>query len=320
MSSVFGEKPVYVSGKFEGIQKEEVWTYLLATGAYGTMGKSAAQAYLSADPSDAKLVATKKPIYTLADLPLSLDGYLERLQQAVAFRKQERARDKHRSFVTHLGFGPPLSEPQIAQLEASLGYALPDEVKCLMRQWNGLSCVVAQLKSGQQVELGQTPLPYAALADSAHPIWQDAIEWLVATVGIPTWEEIFLRPQARRMCNHSDSYDPKEVLKIGALKVKAGVLFPRLFAFDLFHHYGGAALYLDPTDNQAKIIYCFDYFADLTSAQPVSLRMYMESLAAGIWGRIAHAGLRPIRPVSKTAWPTYIRNIHGAPYVFVELK
>ena len=52
----------------------------------------------------------------------------------------------------------------------------------------------------------------------------------------------------------------------------------------------------------------------------ISRLTYMESLLASFWGRIAHAGQRPIRPVSKAAWPTYVRNLHGAPYIFLELK
>ena len=320
MHSAFGEQPIYVSGNFEGLSKAEVWVYLLAAGAVGTMSKSGARAYLAADRTDAKLLATKKPIFTLADLPASLDGYLARLQGAVEYRKKEWGRNKRQAAVTHLGAGAPLSEARIAQIEASLGYALPDEVKCLMRQFNGLSCVVATLKSKKHVELPDQPLPYAALADCKHPIWQDAIDWLCGTIGIPTWEDIFLRPQKQRMCDQSDLHSPGEVIKIGALKVKAGELFPRLFAFDLYHSFGGAALYLDPTDSQAKVIYCFDAFADLYSAQPISLRAYMESLAAGIWTKMGNAGQRPIHPVSKTGWPTFIRNIQNAPYVFVELK
>ncbi|MCB9565970.1 MAG: hypothetical protein H6710_01890 [Myxococcales bacterium] len=68
------------------------------------------------------------------------------------------------------------------------------------------------------------------------------------------------------------------------------------------------------------MIYAFDYWADITSAHPVSLRTYMESVLAGFWGgsRTPASGRSPV--VSKTAWPTYIRNIHGAPYIFIELK
>jgi hypothetical protein len=190
-----------------------------------------------------------------------------------------------------------------------------------MRQWNGLSCAVATLKKGQTVKLPSgAPLPYAALADMNHPLWKSKIDWLLGAIGIPTWEDIFLRPEGSPLRDHGSSFGPKEVVQIGALKVKAADLFPRLFAFDLFHHFGGAALYLDPKDRQAKIIYTFDHWADLTSAHPVPLRVYMESLIAGIWHRISHAGQRPIRPTSKTAWPTYIRNIHRAPYIFIELK
>lgn len=317
MTDVFDGKPVYVSGKFDGLKKEEVWVYLLATGAHGTMSKSAAGAYLSADPGDPKLVATGKPIYTLADLPAPLDGYLDRLEAAVAFRRDDLARLSH---VGHLGYGPPADDALIARIEATVG-PLPADVLALMRQFNGLSCAVATLKKGQTVELPNgAPLPYAALADLNHPLWKGKIDWLLGTIAIPTWEDIFLRPQDQRLCDHGGSLGPKEVVQIGALKLKAADLFPRLFAFDLFHSYGGAALYLDPKDRQAKIIYTFDHWADLTSAHPVPLRVYMESLIAGIWHRVAHAGQRPIKPTSKAAWPTYIRNIHGAPYIFIELK
>lgn len=316
---MFDDRQVYVSGKFAGMQKEEVWAYLLATGAHGTMSKSAG-AYLAADPTDPKLVATGKPIYTLADLPASLDGYLDRLRAAVAFRRADLAHYTHAEHVAHLGHGPPADDALIARVEAAVG-PLPEDVLALMRQFNGLSCVVATRKKGHGVELPDgAPLPYATLADPSHPLWDGKTDWLLGAVAIPTWEDIFLRPQAQRLCDLGGSYGPKEAIKIGALKVKAGELFPRLFAFDLFHHFGGAALYLDPKERQARVIYAFDHWADLTSAHPVSLRLYMESLAAGIWNRIAHVGQRPIKPTSKTAWPTYIRNIHGAPYVFVELK
>jgi hypothetical protein len=71
---------------------------------------------------------------------------------------------------------------------------------------------------------------------------------------------------------------------------------------------------------QLKVIYSHDYWADLTSDQPISLRTYMESLIAGVWGVDWNVGQRLIRPTSKTAWPTYIRNIKGSPYIFLELK
>lgn len=319
MAEKFGGKSVYVSGKFDGLQKEEVWAYLLATGAVGTMSKSSAKAYLSADPTDPKLVATGKPIYTLADLPASLDGFLARLEDAVDTRRSELA--SYRSpFVAHLGYGPPADEALIAQIEETLGTELPEEVKSLMRQFDGLSCAVATLKSGKSVKLPDGPLPYAQLMDPCHPLWVDAIEWLLGVIAIPTWKDIFLRPQEKRLCDLSKNYGPKEVFKIGSLKVKSGDLFPRLFAFDLFHSFAGAALYLDPKDGQAKIIYSFDHWADLTSANPVPLRLYMESLVAGIWGRLSNVGQRPIKPVSKIGWPTYIRNIHNTPYVYIQLK
>lgn len=320
MTEIFDGKMVYVSGRFDGLAKDEVWARLLGAGAHGTMSKSTAKAYLAADPHDAKLVASGKPIYTLADLPASLDGYLDRLKAAVASRKAELAGYGHVGHVAHLGYGPPADDALIARVEAAVG-PLPADVLSLMRQFNGLSCVVATVKNGQTVALpDRAPLPYAGLADMKHPVWQLKIDWLLGTIAIPTWEDIFLRPQDRRLCDHGGSYGATDVLKIGTLRVKAAELFPRLFAFDLFHHFGGAALYLDPKDRQAKVLYTFDHWADLTSAQPVSLRTYMDSLAAGIWHRISHAGQRPIKPTSKTAWPTYIRNLHGAPYVFIELK
>lgn len=320
MAEMFGGKTIYVSGRFDGLQKEEVWAYLLATGAVGTMSKSSAKAYLSADPNDASLVASGKPVYTLTDLPDSLDGFLGRLKAAVETRRSEFVRDRHGAYVAHLAYGPPAEAALIGRIEQALGSALPDEVKCLMRQFNGLSCAVAALKKGKSVVLPDTVLPYAALLAPSHPLWGGAIDWLIGVIAIPTWEDIFLRPQKKRLCDLSSTYGPKDVFKIGALKVKAGDLFPRLFAFDLFHNYAGAALYLDPKDNRAKIIYGFDHWADLTAAHPVPLRFYMESLAAGIWGRLSNVGQRPIKPVSKTAWPTYIRNIHLTPYVFIELK
>lgn len=319
MTEKFGDKAIYVTGTFDGLQKEAVWAYLLATGAVGTMSKSA-PAYLAADPLDAKLLASGKPIYTLADLPSSLDGFLERLTGAVASHRETFSRRRQAAWVAHLAYGPPAGEAQLREIEQALGLALPAEVKSLMRQFDGLSCVVATFKKGKAITLPDTPLPYAALADLKHPLWQGDLDWLIGNLAIPTWKEIFLRPQERRLCDHSDSYEDDEVLKIGALKVKAGALFPRLFAFDLFHSFAGAALYLDPKDEQAKIIYAFDHWADLTSAQPVPLRFYMESLAAGIWCRLSNVGLRPIKPVSKTAWPTYIRNVHNTPYVYIELK
>src|SRR5690606_39122322 len=130
-----------------------------------TMSKSVARAYLSADPGDPKLIATGKPIYTLADLPASLGGYLDRLTAAVAFRRDDLARLTHVEHVAHLGHGPPADGALIAQIEAAVG-PLPADVLALMRQFNGLSCVVATLKRGHGVELPSgAPLPYAALAD-----------------------------------------------------------------------------------------------------------------------------------------------------------
>lgn len=319
MTEVFDGKRIYVSGKFDGLQKDEVWAYLLGQGAHGTMSKSAAQAYLCPDPTDAKLVATGKPLYTLDSLGESLEGYLDRLKAAVQARREDLGRQKHA--VCHLAHGAPAGKALIAKVEEALGFPAPADLLALMRQFNGLSAAVAVLKRGKSVEIADDkPLPYAGLADMKHPLWQDKIEWLIGVIALPSWEDIFLRPQPRRLCDLSSAVGPKEVVKIGALKVKADALFPRLFAFDLFHHFAGTAVYADPRDQTLKAIYAFDHWADITGAHPVSLRAYMESLAAGIWGRMAHAGQRLIKPVSKTAWPTYIRNIHGAPYVFLELK
>ena len=320
MSALFDDKRVYVSGKFPGIRKDEIWAWLLGAGAHGVMSKSVATAYLCPDPSDPKLVATGKALYTLADLGEPLVGYLDRLKAAISSRREELSR--HKDAVFHLGYGPPADDALIARVEAALGFPVPADLLTLMRQFNGLSAVVATLKRGAGVELPEdgAPLPYASLADLSHPLWGGKIDWLIGAMALPTWEEIFLRPQAARICDLGGTLKDAETVKIGALKVKAGVLFPRLFALDLFHHYAGAAVYADPKAKDLKVIYAFDHWADITSAHPLSLRTYMESLLAGFWGRIAHAGQRPIRPVSKTAWPTYIRNIHGAPYVFIELK
>lgn len=318
-TDVFAGQRVYVTGKFPGLQKDEVYAYLLGHGADGTTSKSRAQAFLCPDPTDAKLVATGKPCYTLDALGAPLEGYLQRLKAGVQHRREDLKRNKQ--FVCHLAHGKPASAALVAKVAAAIGFPVPPDLRALMGQFNGLSAAVAVLKRGASVELADDkPLPYAALADLKHPLWQGKIEWLIGVIGIPSWEDIFLRPQKDRLCNIDGYTAASEALKIGALKLKPAALFPRLFAFDLFHHYAGTALYADPKDETMKAIYAFDYWADLTSAHPVSLRAYMESLAAGIWGRGVHAGQRIIKPVSKTAWPTYIRNIHGAPYVFIELK
>lgn len=319
MAELFDGKRVYVSGKFPGLSKDEVWTYLLGAGAHGVNSKSPAQAYLCPDRSDAKLIATGKPIYTLDDLGAPLAGYALRVGAAVAARREDLRRNKNK--VCHFAHGAPADDALIARVEAALGFPVPADLLALMRQFNGLSAVVATLKRGATVELpDDRPLPYAGLADSSHPLWRGVIDWLIGVIAIPTWEDIFLRPQHQRLCDDGGVHDPEEVVKIGGLKVAAGALYPRLFAFDLFHSFAGAALYADPKEREVQVIYGFDHWADLTGAHPLSLRMYMESLAAGIWGRAVHVGQRPIKPVSKTAWPTYIRNIHGAPYVFLELK
>lgn len=319
MAEVFDGKRVYVSGKFPGLSKDDVWTYLLGAGAYGTGSKSSAQAYLCPDRSDPKLLATGKPIHTLDELGAPLASYVSRLASAVASRREDLRR--HKDLVCHFAHGPAADDALVARVEAALGFPAPADLRALMGQFNGLSAVVATLQRGARVELpDDRPLPYAGLADSGHPLWRGVIDWLIGVIAIPTWEDIFLRPQRERLCDLSATLGPKDVVKIGGLKVAAGALFPRLFAFDLFHSFAGTALYADPKAEALHVIYAFDHWADITGAHPLSLRTYMESLAAGIWGRMAHAGQRPIRPVSKTAWPTYIRNIHGAPYVFLELK
>ncbi|MEZ4449047.1 MAG: hypothetical protein R3B09_06145 [Nannocystaceae bacterium] len=321
MTEIFGGKRLYVSGKFEGLQQGEVWAYLLGHGAQGTTSRSGAQGYLCADPSDPKLVATGKPLYTLADLGAPLAGYLDRVKAAVESRRAELLRYK-KPLVTHLGYGPPADDALIAKVADALGFPVPDDLLTLMRQFNGLSAAVAMLKrGGDPIELSDDgPLPYCALASMSHPLWRGRIDWLLGVIGIPTWEDIFLRPQAERLCDAASAYPPKSVIAIGPLKVKSEALFPRLFAFDLFHHWAGAALYADPKAQALRVIYAFDVWADFTSAHPLSLRGYMESLAAGLWGRAVHVGQRYVRPTRSSGWPTYVRNIHGAPYVFLEFK
>ena len=309
---------IYVSGKFPALQKDEIGAYLVAQGARYSESKSAAGAYLCADPGDPKLVATGKPLFTLDDLGPPLAKYIERLTAAIDH--QRTGTYKRDNLLCHLGHGPPANKALITRVEAALGFPVPADLLALMRQFNGLSLAVAKLKKGAKLELGDKVLPYAALADMKHPLWTAPVTQVLAAIGIPTWEDIFLRPQAQRICDHGSSYAPKDVIKIGALKVKAGDFFPHLFAFDLFHHYHGAALYADPKDKQLKVIYAHDYWADLTGDHPISLRTYAESLIAGIWGADWNVGQRLIRPVSKTAWPTYIRNIKGSPYIFLDLK
>ncbi len=317
----FEGQSVYVSGKFEGVDKGEVWAWLLGLGAYGCTSKSAARAYLCADASDPKLVATGRPVYTLADLGAPLQGYLGRLREAVAERRAEFARYRNQGTVAHLGAGPPADEALIASVTEAVGGRLPEELGALMRQFNGLSCVVATLKGPGGLDLPDgEPLPYGALVDSDHPLWRGRVDWLLGVIGIPRWEDIFLRPPQRRMCYREGPYGPKETFKAGALKVKAADFYPNLYTFDLYHPFGGAALYIDPKDGSASVLHAFDAWADLSSAHPLGLRAYMESLVAGIWHRVSHAGQRPIRPLSRTAWPTFIKNLHGAPYIFVELK
>lgn len=317
MKSKLGGHSIYVSGKFPGLQKDEVAAYVVAQGSRFINSKSAAQAYLCADPDDAKLVATGKPRYTLDDLGKPLDKYVERLEAATThLRTGTFKRDK---LAVHLAHGPAASKALIKRVEAALGFPAPADLLALMRQFNGLSAIVAKLKPSASLKLDSKLLPYAALADMKHPLWRSNATDIFCAIGIPTWEDIFLRPQAQRICNNT-AYAPKDIVKIGALKVKAGDLFPRLFALDLFHHYHGAAVYADPKDQQLKVLYSHDSWADLTADQPISLRTYMESLIAGVWGADANVGQRLIRPVSKTAWPTYIRNIHGAPYIYLDLK
>ncbi len=316
MKSKLGGHTIYVSGKFPGLQKDEVAAHVVAQGARFINSKSAAQAYLCADPGDPKLVATGKPRYTLADLGEPLDRYVERLAAAIEHLREGTYRGDR--MLYHLAHGPAAGAPLIARVEAALGFQVPADLLALMRQFNGLSLAVAKLKPDARAELGGDLLPYAALADANHPLWRGASN-VFAAIGIPTWEDIFLRPQEQRICNHG-GYSANHVIKIGALKVKAGDLFPRLFGLDLFHHYHGAAVYADPRDRQLKVIYSHDDWADLTADQPISLRTYMESLIAGVWGADHNVGQRLIRPTSKTAWPTYIRNIHNAPYIHLGLQ
>lgn len=318
MTSKLKDQTLYVSGKFPGLQKDEVAAYVVAQGARFLDSKSAAQAYLCADPDDPKLVATGKPRFTLDDLGPPLARYLERLEAAIDHLRTGTY--KTDTLLSHLGHGPPATQALVTSVEAALGFPVPADLLALMRQFNGLSLAVARLKKGAELSLGDRTLPYAALADTKHPLWNAPVTHVLAAIGIPTWEDIFLRPQDQRICNHAGSYPATTVIKIGTLKVKAGDFFPRLFALDLFHHYHGAAVYADPKDQQLKVIYSHDYWADLTSAQPISLRTYMESLIAGVWAADSNVGQRLIRPTSKTAWPTYIRNIHGAPYIHLDLK
>lgn len=317
MNRKLGDKNFYVSGKFAGLQKDEVAAYGVAQGARYVNSAAAAQAYVCADPKEAKLVATGKPLFTLAALGDPLAGYVERLSAAVADSRAQQS--KNENMLHHLAYGPPASKALIGKVEAALGFAAPPELVTLMRQFNGLSLVVATLKKNASIALGDSVLPYAALADMKHPLWR-AKASAVRTIALPTWEQIFLRPQTERLCDMSTIIGPKEVIKIGALKVKAGELFPRLFAFDLFHHYHGAAAYADPKDQKLKIIYAHDHWADLTADHPISLRTYMESLIAGVWGAGWNVGQRLIRPVSKIGWPTYIRNISNSPYIFLDLQ
>lgn len=317
-TSKLTDQTLYVSGKFPGLQKDEVAAYAVAQGARFIDSKAAARAYLCADPKDPKLVATGKPRFTLADLGDPLTRYIERLEAAIDH--QRTGTYQRAPMLYHLAHGPAANKSLIKQVEAALGFPIPADLLTLMRQFNGLSLAVARLKKTGSIKLPNTLLPYAALADMKHPLWRSSLtNNILGAIAIPTWEDIFLRPQTERLCDQSKYVPAAQVFKIGALKVKAGDLFPHLFAFDLFHHFHGAALYADPKAKDMKVIYSHDCWADLTSAHPVSLRTYMESLVAGIWGADWNVGQRLIKPVSKTAWPTYIRNIHGAPYISLAL-
>lgn len=313
------DQTIYVTGKFPGLQKDEVAAYAVAQGARFIDSKAAARAYLCADPKGPKLVATGKPLFTLADLGEPLTHYIERLEAAI--EHQRTGTYQRAPMLYHLAHGPAANKSLIKQVEAALGFPIPADLLTLMKQFNGLSLVVARLKKTGSIKLPNTLLPYAALADMKHPLWRTgATNSILGTIAIPTWEDIFLRPQTQRLCDQSSFTAPTQAFKIGALKLTAATLFPHLFAFDLFHHYHAAALYADPKAKDLKVIYSHDCWADLTSDQPISLRTYMESLVAGIWGADWNVGQRLIRPVSKTAWPTYIRNIHGAPYICLQLK
>lgn len=314
---------VYVSGRFEGFKGDELNALVLGQGARVAGSFSVANALLTQDlnnPKVAKANAKGMTILTPDQLGAPLEDYLERMKAALALFQTKFA-SYRKNMVYHLAAGPPADDALVAQIEAEVGFPLPEELRTLMAQFNGLSVIGAELpKSADALQLPDQVLPYAALADMSHKLWTTASPSLaVSAIAIPTWQDIFLRAPNERMTGESP-YGAKEKLKIGTLKVDAGAFYERLYPFDLFHYYLGAALYADPIEQNFKVIHATDHWADLTNAHPVSLRVYMESLIAMISHNSGFYEQRIIKPVSKTAWPTYIKNIRGAVYVFVETR
>lgn len=311
---------VYVSGRFPGLQSDEVSAHLHGLGARVTESKSVARAILTATPDDPKnlaFAAKGKVILTLEDLTPPLEGWVERLKAAEASFEKELAR---KTMLHHFAVGQPADPTLMAKVEAAIGFPAPDDLRALMLQFDGLSLVGAERVPHATLTLPQEVLPYAALVDGGHPLWAAiAPGEPVTTIAIPRWQDVFLRPVEARLSGPG-SYGPKDKLKIGALKVSGSDLHARLFPFDLFHPFHGAALYADPVAKDLKVLYASDHWASLTDYHPVSLSVYMESLAGMVWHKSAHWVQRIIAPTSKTAWPTYIRKIHGAAYVFLETR
>ncbi len=310
---------IYVSGRFEGLDKSEVSAYVHGFGGDSAFSQSGVDAILSATPDDPKLItkAKGKKIITLADLPAPLEGYVDRMKAAqVAFRTLFASYRKN--MAHHLAFGPPADQALIGRVEKAIGFAMPAELRSLMTQFNGLSCIGAELAPGATLPLADSLMPYAALME--HPVWSAAVVGEpVVSIGIPQWEDVFLRAPEARLTGVS-SYGPKEKLKIGSLKVGATEFYERLFPFDLFHSFLGAALYADPVAKDLKVIYASDHWASLTDYEPVSLGVYMEALCGMVWHHGNHWPQRIIQPLSKTAKPTYIRSIHDAAYTFLETR
>lgn len=284
---------------------------------------AAANAVLTADPEGSKTQKARdkgKTILVLEDLGAPLENYTARLEAALA-AFQEQFSSYNKKMVYHLAMGPPASDALMGRVEDAVGFALPNELRTLMSQFNGLSFVGAELARGAQApEFPEEVLPYATLADLSHPLWRAASKSLaVSTIAIPTWEDVFLCAPKDRITGESP-YGDKEKLKIGKLKVKAKDFYERLYPFDLFHDYHGAALYADPVAKEFKIIYATDHWADLTNAHPVPLRVYMECLIGMVSHRGSYYEQRIIKPLSKTAWPTYIKNIHNSAYIFLETR
>ncbi|MFN3199506.1 MAG: BRCT domain-containing protein [Bradymonadia bacterium] len=314
---------VYVSGRFDGFKKEELNALILGQGARVAGSFPSSNAILTSDPEGpkvAKAIEKGKTILQLDDLGGSLEGYLERMQGALkAF--QEQFADYRKKMVYHLAAGAPADEALMTRVEEAIGFPLPDDLRTLMGQFNGLSMVGAEIKrKAEAPSFPETVLPYATLADMSHPLYAAAHDaTALSTIGIPSWSDIFLQPAKARLTGES-CYGPKEKLKIGTLKVGATEFYERLYPFDIFHPYHGAALYADPKDQTVKVIYASDHWAALTSAHPVPLRIYMESLIAMVSHKGSFYEQRIIKPTSKTAWPTYIKNIHGGAYLFLETR